>query len=131
MLTSDALLPLVDPERQQFLDVVPADHFLRRLLDAVDFEAFRPILESAYTGFGRPPLDAVFLFKLELLARQYRYSDREVLGAVRFNIAYRLFLQISLKSPLPHHTLLTYFRQRQGPERLQEIVWGWSRIGCG
>jgi transposase len=121
MLTSDALLPLVDPERQQFLDVVPADHFLRRLLDVVDFEAFRPILETAYTGFGRPPLDAVFLFKLELLARQYRYSDREVLAAVRFNIAYRLFLQISLKSPLPHHTLLTYFRQRQGPERLQEI----------
>jgi IS5 family transposase len=39
----------------------------------------------------------------------------------RFNIAYRLFLGLSLKSPLPHHTSLTYFRQRLGAERLQQV----------
>jgi transposase len=121
MLTATCLLPLGDAERQAFLDVVPDDHFLRRLLDTVDFDQFRPGLESAYRGFGRPPLDCVFMLKLELLARQYRLSDREVLSAARFNIAYRLFLGIGLKSPLPHHTLLTYFRQRQGPERLQKV----------
>ena len=107
-----------------FLEVIPEDHFLRRLLQAIDFEAFRPLLEAAYTGFGRPPLDSVFLLKLELLARQYRLSDREVIAAARFNITYRLFLGISLKSPLPHHTLLTYFRQRLGPERLQPVFDG-------
>ena len=121
MLTATSLLPLVDPERSFFLEVVPEDHFLRRLLQAVDFEQFRPLLETAYTGFGRPPLDCLFMLKLELLARQHNLSDREVLAAVRFNIAYRLFLGISLKSPLPHHTLLTYFRQRLGPERLQQV----------
>ena len=121
MLATSPLLLLVDPERQQFLDVVPEDHFLRRLLQAVDFEAFRPILESAYQGFGRPPVDCILMLKLELLARQYRLSDREVIAAARFHIAYRLFLGISLKSSLPHHTLLTYFRQRLGPERLQQV----------
>jgi len=121
MLTASCLVPLVDPERQMFLEVVPEDHFLRRLLQAVDFEQFRPLLESAYKAFGRPPLDCLFMLKLELLARQYRLSDREVIAAVRFNIAYRLFLGISLKSPLPHHTLLTYFRERLGPERLQQV----------
>ncbi|MBV8614982.1 MAG: IS1182 family transposase [Acetobacteraceae bacterium] len=90
-------------------------------MDVIDFEAFRPTLESAYTGFGRPPLDSVFMLKLELLARQYRLSNREVIAAARFNIAYRLFLGVSLKSPLPHHTLLTYFRQRLGTERLQTV----------
>jgi len=139
MLTASCLVPLVDPERQMFLEVVPEDHFLRRLLQAVDFEQFRPLLESAYKAFGRPPLDCLFMLKLELLARQYRLSDREVIAAVRFNIAYRLFLGISLKSPLPHHTLLTYFRERLGPERLQQVFdnlvgkhagWAWSRIGC-
>jgi len=30
-------------------------------------------------------------------------------------------LGISLKSPLPHHSLLTYFRQRLGPQRLQQV----------
>jgi transposase len=121
MLTATCLLPLADPERQWFLDVVPETHFLRCLQQAVDFEQFRPLLEAAYRGFGRPPLDCIFMLKLELLARQYRLSDREVIAGARFNIAFRVFLGISLKSPLPHHTLLTYFRQRLGAERLQQV----------
>lgn len=121
MLSSNHLMPLIDPERQSFLDVVPEDHFLRRLLHTIDFEQFRPLVEAAYKAFGRPPVDCVFMLKLELLARQFRLSDREVIAAVRYNIAYRLFLDISLKSPLPHHTLLTYFRRRLGPDRLQQV----------
>lgn len=120
MLTSNQLIPLGDAERQSYEELVPEDHFLRRLR-IIDFEAFRPILEGAYKGFGRPPLDCVFLLQVELLARQYRLSDREVIAATRFNIAHRLFLGISLKSPLPHHTSFTYFRQRLGPERLQQV----------
>jgi IS5 family transposase len=120
VLTSSDLIPLTAAERQWYEAIVPESHFLRRL-HVIDFEAFRPILESAYTGFGRPPLDSVFMLKLELLARQYRFSDRELIAAVRFNIAFRLFLGISLQSPLPHHTLLTYFRQRLGTERLQQV----------
>lgn len=121
MLTASYLLPLIDSERESILEVVPHEHFLRRLLESVDFEPFRPLLESAYCSFGRPPVDCILMLKLELLARQYRLSDREVISAARFNIVYRLFLGLSLKSPLPHHTLLTYFRQRIGPERLQEV----------
>src|ERR1700730_5600621 len=121
MLTSDCLRPLADSEQQLYQEVVPEDHLLRRILATIDLEPFRPILEPAYKGFGRPPHDCVFMLKLELLARQYRLSDREVIAATRFNIAHRLFLGISLKSPLPHHTLLTYFRQRLGPERLQAV----------
>src|SRR2546427_8587930 len=119
--TSNELIPITDSKRQLWQEIVPEDHFLRRLSQAIDFEAYRPTPESAYTGFGRPPLDSVFMLKLELLARQYRLSDREVIAAVRFNVAFRLFVGISLKSPLPHHTLLTYFRQRLGPERLQQV----------
>src|SRR5216683_5195122 len=120
MLTSSELIPLAAGERQWYEEIVPDSHYLRRL-HVIDFEAFRPILEAAYTGFGRPPLDSVFMLKLELLARQYRLSDRAVMAAARFNVAHRLFLGISLKSPLPHPTLLTYFRQRLGPERLQSV----------
>jgi IS5 family transposase len=63
----------------------------------------------------------VVLLKLETLARQYNLSDREVIAGARYNIAQRLFLDLSLESPLPHHTLLTYFRQRLGVERMQQI----------
>jgi transposase len=121
LLTSNELVPMTDAERQFCEEIVPEDHFLRQLLVTIDFEAFRPILESAYKGFGRPPLDSIFLLKLELLARQYRLSDREIIKDTRFNIAYRLFLGISLKSPLPHPTVMTYFRQRQGPERMRKV----------
>src|SRR5207247_9495980 len=119
---SDALRLLSDAERALYTKIVPEEHFLRRLLQAVDFESFRLLLTSAYSpDQGRPPLDPVVLLKLELLARLYKLSDREVLAGARFNVAYRLFLGLSLKSPLPHHSLLTYFRQRLGPERMQAI----------
>lgn len=118
----DALVLLGADERALYQRIVPENHFLRQLLHVVDFETFRPVLASAYCAAqGRPALDPVILLKLEVLARQYRYSDREVLSATRFNIAYRLFLGLSLESPLPHHTLMTYFRQRLGPDRLQQI----------
>ncbi len=119
---SDALRLLSDSERTLWEKLVPEDHFLRRLLQAVDFESFRPLLASAYCpDQGRPPLDPVILLKLEALARHYRLSDREVIEAVRFHIAYRLFLGLSVESPLPHHTSMTYFRHRLGPERLQQV----------
>src|SRR6266478_163491 len=119
---SDALRLLSDSERTLWEKLVPEDHFLRRLLQAVDFESFRPLLASAYCpDQGRPPLDPVILLKLEALARHYRLSDREVIEVVRFHIAYRLFLGLSVESPLPHHTSMTYFRHRLGPERLQQV----------
>jgi transposase len=119
---SDDLIPMTEAERVLYEAIVPEDHFLRRLLQAVDFGSFRPLLASAYSpDQGRRPLEPVVLLKLEVLARQYKLSDREVIAGARLNIAYRLFLGLSLKSPLPHPTLLTYFRQRLGPERLQQL----------
>src|SRR6266705_2674596 len=84
--SSDALIPLSAAQRAEFEDLVPPEHFLRRLLQAVDFESFRPMLSSGYSREqGRPPLDPLVVFKLEVLARQYKLSDREVMMAVRFN----------------------------------------------
>jgi transposase len=121
MLKTDLLIPLSDEERNLFESVVPRDHFLRQLLEAVDFEGFRPLLATAYSNLGRPAEDPVLMFKLEILERQYRLSDREVICEARCNIAHRLFLGLSLKSPLPHHTTMTYFRQRLGTEREQQV----------
>jgi transposase len=119
---SDDLLRMTPEEQALYEQIVPEDHYLRRLLQAVDFQGFLPLLAGAYSpDQGRRPLDPVVLLKLEVLARHYRLSDREVLAGARFNLAYRLFLGLSLHSPLPHPTLLTYFRQRLGPERLQRV----------
>ena len=68
MLQSHGLIPMTDAERRVWEQVIPVDHYLRRLATAVDFERFRPLLEASYAGdFGRPPLDVVVMLKLELL----------------------------------------------------------------
>jgi transposase len=122
MLQPESLVPLSPAEQQLFRQLVPEDHFLLRLLRTIDFERFRSVLVSAYCqDDGRPPLDPVFMLKLEVLARHYRLSDRELMKQVQVNVAYRLFLELSCQSPLPHPTSMTYFRERVGFERMQEI----------
>jgi transposase len=122
MLKTADPLPLNDWERNVYLQLVPQDHFLRRLLEVIDFERFRGDLEACYRGDqGRPPWDPVCLLKLEILARHYQLSDRQLVQQTQVNVAFRLFVGVGLNSVLPHHTLLTYFRQRVGAERLQQI----------
>ena len=122
MLQSKELIPMTEAERLLWEEIIPGDHYLRRLAMTVDFEGFRPLLEANYAGeWGRPPLDVVVMLKLEILERHYNLSDREVMGNSYLNIAYRWFLKLSLKSPLPHHTSMTYFRTRLGATTLQRI----------
>src|SRR4029450_8395617 len=121
MLQSEQFVPLNGFERQLFTRLVPPQHFLRRLESVVDFERFRPILTRYYcSDEGRPPLDPVRLLKLGLLGLHYRLSDRELMRQVQVNMAYRLFLDLGSESTLPHHTTMTYFRQRVGAEALQD-----------
>jgi transposase len=88
----------------------------------VDLERFRPVVASAYCpDDGRPPLDPVLMLKLEMVALHYRLSDRELMKQAQVNVAYRLLVGLSCQSPLPHPTSMTYFRERVGAERMQEI----------
>ena len=122
MLQSHELIPMTDAERRVWEQVIPVDHYLRRLATAVDFERFRPLLEASYAGdFGRPPLDVVVMLKLELLERHYNLSDRGVMDSSALNIACRWFLGLSLTSPLPHNTSMTYFRTRVGASTMQKV----------
>jgi transposase len=119
--TSDALIPLGDEERALYERLVPEDHYLRRVLRAVDFDRLSSILALSYSPVGSRPLDPIVMLKLEILSRQNDLSDRSVIEIARFDIAIRLFLGLSIHSPLPHHTSLTYFRQRVGSERIDEV----------
>jgi transposase len=119
---SERMIPLGPAERALFEAVVPEDDFLRRLVRVIDFEQFRPTLAACYhPTLGAGEWDPVRLLKFEVIMHQYGHSDRGVMRTSQVNIAYRLFLDLSLKSQLPHHTTMTYFRARLGNERLQEI----------
>jgi transposase len=119
------LTPYVAPtelDERIFSATVPQDHYLRRVQQAVDFGRCRDLLASAYCpDQGRPAVEPLLLLKLEFLQYHYNLSDRQVVEQAQYNMAFRWFLGLSLESPLPHHTLLTYFRQRLGQDKHQQI----------
>ena len=120
LMSNDVSLTALD--RRIFDATVPADHYLRRVHQAIDFGRIRTILLSSYhPRLGRPPFDPLVLLKLEFLQYQYDLSDREVINHSQVNMAFRLFLDLSLDSPLPDPSLLTYFRKRLGPEVHQRV----------
>jgi transposase len=105
-----------------FAATVPADHYLRRVQAVLDFECFREELAACYSpDQGRPAKEPLLLLKLEFLQYHYNLSDRLVVEQARSHMAYRWFLGLSLRSPLPHPSLLTVFRDRLGVARHQRI----------
>jgi transposase len=122
MLNATECIPVTERDLEVFDATVPADHFLRRVKAIVDFHRFRDILAPYYNpSLGRPAVEPVLLLKLEFLQFQYNLSDREVLKQAQVNMAFRFFLDLSLHSPLPDPSLLTYFRERLGAEAHQQI----------
>jgi len=108
-----------------FQALVPADHYLRRVKAILDFEQLRPLLAECYpSSMGRPAIEPVLMLKLEFLQYHYNLSDREVMEQAMVNVAFRFFLDLSLKSSVPHHTSLSYFRERLGPEQHQRVFDG-------
>jgi transposase len=115
-------VPVSDLEQQVFEALVPADHDLRRVNDALKFELRRPMLaECDPSTTGRPAIEPVLLLKREFLEYHDNLSDREVIAPARVHVAFRFLLDLSLHSGLPHPTLLTYLRDRWGADQHQRV----------
>jgi len=122
MLKALSYVPASELDERVFAATVPEDHYLRLVKAAVNFDRCRDILAAAYcSDQGRPAVEPLLLLKLEFLEYHYNLSDRQVMEQSRYNMAFRWFLDLSLESPLPHHTLLTYFRERLGSQKHQAI----------
>lgn len=123
MLKADYTPVLTPLDEVVFTQLVPPDHYLRRLKAAVDFPAFRALVADCYaTELGRTALDPVVLLKLLLLQLHYGWSDAGVLQQAQVNVALRFFLDWSLTTTPPDASLLTVFRQRLGLARWQGIL---------
>ena len=122
MLNSENRVALSDFDQRVFAAVVPADHYLRRVKALVDFERFRPRFDDAYSPtMGRPAVDPIRMLKILFLRFHYKLSDRQVMERAKTDMVFRWFLDLSLHAAVPHHTEGTYFRQRIGVERLQQV----------
>jgi transposase len=122
MLKAMECIPLNERDLEIFAATVPADHYLRRVKELVDFGRFRELLAGVYhQDLGRPAIEPLLLLKIGFLQYQYGLSDREVISQCQGNMPFRFFLGLSLHSPLPDPSLLTYFRSRLGIEVHRQI----------
>ena len=103
---------------------VTADHLLRKIEAAVDFEKIYNFVEELYCADnGRKSIDPVVLFKMVLIQHLYGLpSLRRTAQEVEVNIAYRWFLGYGLNESVPHFSTVSYnFRHRFTTETIDKI----------
>ena len=95
--------------------LVPPDHFYRHLEATLDLSFVRDLVRDRYAGIGRPSLDPVVFFKLQLiLFFEGLRSERKLVETASLNLAHRWYLGYALDEPLPDHSTLSKLRQRLG-----------------
>lgn len=90
---------------------------LETMAQAVDFEVFRPVLEEALAYSdgakgGRPPYDAVAMFKALILAAQNNVSDARMEFLIRDRLSWMRFLGFELGRPTPDENTIRLFREK-------------------
>lgn len=95
--------------------LVPADHLLRKIASAIDFEFIRDRVSHLYCpDNGRPALDPVVLFKLLFIGYLFGIrSERQLMREVQVNVAYRWFLDLRLTDKVPDASTLSANRRRR------------------
>jgi len=97
--------------------LVPVDHFYRHLEAKLDLGFVREWARELYAERGRPSIDPVVFFKLQLvLFFEGIRSERKLVETASLNLAHRWYLGYALDEPLPDHSSLTRIRQRLGVE---------------
>lgn len=90
---------------------------LEELGRIVDFELFRALLETALAYSdgkrgGRPPYDAVAMFKVLILAAQNNVADGRMEYLIRDRLSWLRFLGFDLGAPTPDANTIRMFRER-------------------
>ena len=98
-------------------DLVPKENFYRRLHGALDLSFVRELVRPLYAEAGRPSVDLVIFFKLQLVMFfEDLRSERQLMSVVADRLSLRWYLGYDLYEPLPDHSSLTRSRERYGLE---------------
>jgi transposase len=119
-------------------DLVPPDHFHRHLETKLGLGFVRAWARELSADRGRPGIDPVVFFKLQLIMFfEGIRSERQLVEIASLHLAHRWRLGYALDEALPGHSSLTRIRQRLGMEifarcfekvvdlcREASLVWG-------
>jgi transposase len=98
-------------------ELVPPDHFYRHLERTLDLAFVRNLVRGTYAEAGRPSIDPVVFFKLELiLFFEGLRSERQLMQVVADRLSLRWYLGYDLTESLPDHSSLSRIRERYGLE---------------
>jgi transposase len=96
-------------------DLVPPDHFYRHLERTLDLGFVRELVRNAYAAAGRPSIDPVVFFKLQLiLFFEGLRSERQLMRVVADRLSLRWYVGYDLTQSLPDHSSLSRIRERYG-----------------
>lgn len=106
-------------------EMVPANHLVRKIENAIDWNFIYEMVEESYSqDNGRPSLDPVVLIKLPIL--QYMFgirSMRQTIREIEVNTAYRWFLGLGFHDSVPHFSTFgkNYTRRFQDTDLFEQI----------
>ena len=95
--------------------LVPQDHFYRHLERSLDLAFVRDLVQPCYAAGGRPSVDPVVFFKLQLIMFfEGLRSERQLMRVAADRLSLRWYLGYDLHEALPDHSSLTKIRDRYG-----------------
>ena len=115
MLGPARLRQLDQPISVSLEALVPQDSFYRHLDRSLDLSFVRDLVRDAYEPAGRPSIDPIVFFKLQLiLFFEGIRSERQLMRVTADRLSLRWYLGYGLDEPLPDHSSLTRIRHRYG-----------------
>lgn len=96
-------------------DLVPKEHFLRKLEAALDLAFVYEETQHLYSRkYGRPPIDPVVLVKYLLVGFLYGIpSERQIEQRIQTDVALRWYLGLDLFDRVPDHSTISQLRRRK------------------
>lgn len=86
-------------------ELVPVDHEVRKLEEAIDWNFIYPLVEDLYSKNGRKSIDPVVLLKIIVINYTFGYNSiRKTCREIEVNLAYRWFLGISMDDTVPNYS---------------------------
>src|SRR3989344_6205213 len=104
--------------------IVPANHFLRKVSATVDFSFINELCQDAYENLGsvgNRPYEPAMLFKILFLSFLYDISAREMEDQVNDRLSFKWFLNLAVNDSAPDHSTLTHFVERLGVDKFEDI----------
>lgn len=105
-------------------ELVPQDHLIRKLENALDFRFIYPKVKQLYSRLGRPSIDPVVLFKMLMINIIFGYNSmRRTCQEIQVNLAHRWFLGLDIDEPVPNFSTWSqnYLRRYKDSTIFEEI----------